>query len=178
MGEQSRRAAEVVQRLRKLVRSGTVSKSKHDINQIIRNTLLLFEYEIKRTNIELTFYPLESLQLLYVDEIQIQQILVNLVKNSLDAISEAGMTGGRIEIRIRESGPVVEISVIDNGPGVSVADQDKLFDSFFTTKPKGVGLGLSICKSISAAHGGNLRYRQGDISGSTFTLSLPLEFIG
>ncbi len=178
MGEQSRRAAEVVQRLRKLVRSGTVSKSKHDINQIIRNTLLLFEYEIKRTNIELTFYPLESLQLLYVDEIQIQQILVNLVKNSLDAISEAGLTGGRIEIRIRESGPVVEISVIDNGPGVSVADQDKLFDSFFTTKPKGVGLGLSICKSISAAHGGNLRYRQSDISGSTFTLSLPLEFIG
>ncbi len=178
MGEQSRRAAEVVQRLRKLVRSGTVSKSKHDINQIIRNTLLLFEYEIKRTNIELTFYPLESLQLLYVDEIQIQQILVNLVKNSLDAISEAGLSGGRIEIRIRESGPVVEISVIDNGPGVSVADQDKLFDSFFTTKPKGVGLGLSICKSISAAHGGNLRYRQSDISGSTFTLSLPLEFIG
>lgn len=178
MGEQSRRAAEVVQRLRKMVRSGTVSKSQHDINKIIRNTLLLFEYEIKKTNVELNFYPLESLQLLYVDEIQIQQILVNLVKNGLDAISEAGLTGGRIEIHVRESGPVVEISVIDNGPGVSVADRDKLFDSFFTTKPKGVGLGLSICKSIAAAHGGNLRYRQSDISGSTFTLSLPLEFIG
>ena len=178
MGEQSRRAAEVVQRLRKLVRSGTVSKSQQNINQIIRNTLLLFEYEIKRANIELNFYPLESLRMLYVDEIQIQQILVNLVKNSLDAITEAGLTGGRIEIGIRESGPVVEISVIDNGSGVSAADRNRLFDSFFTTKPKGVGLGLSICKSIAAAHGGNLRYTQSDKSGSTFTLSLPLEFIG
>lgn len=178
MGEQSRRAAEVVQRLRKLVRSGTVSKSEQNINQIIRNTLLLFEYELKRTSIELIFYPLESLRALYVDEIQIQQILVNLVKNSLDAISEAGFRGGRIEIRISESGPVVDISVIDNGPGVSAADREKLFDSFFTTKAKGVGLGLSICKSIAAAHGGNLRYSQSEQPGSIFTLSLPLEFIG
>ena len=178
IGEQSRRAAEVVQRLRKLVRSGTVSKARHDINQIIRYTLLLFEYEVKRTNIELLFYPLESLQALYVDEIHIQQVMVNLVKNSLDAISQDGRKDGRIEIRIRNEASDVLISVTDDGPGVPEHDRKHLFESFFTTKPKGVGLGLSICNSIAGAHGGNLRYSQPAEGGSCFTLSLPLELIG
>jgi two-component system sensor kinase FixL len=178
IGEQSRRAAEVVQRLRKLVRSGTVSKARHDINHIIRHTLLLFEYEIKRTDIELLFHPLESLHALYVDEIHIQQIIVNLVKNSLDAILQDGRQGGRIEIRIRKVAKDVLISVTDNGPGVPECDVKHLFESFFTTKPKGVGLGLSICKTIAGAHGGNLQYSQVAEGGSRFTLSLPLELIG
>jgi two-component system sensor kinase FixL len=178
IGEQSRRAAEVVQRLRKLVRSGTVSKARHDINQIIRNTLLLFEFEIKRSNTELHFFPLETLHPLYVDEIHIQQILVNLVKNSLDAISLAGQQDGRIEIRIKEAASEVLISVTDNGPGVPASDHSRLFEAFFTTKPKGVGLGLSICKTIAHAHGGSLKYTQPKTGGCRFTLSLPLEFIG
>ncbi len=178
IGEQSRRAAEVVQHLRKLVRSGTVSKARHDINQIIRNTLLLFEYEIKRSNTELHFFPLETLRPLYVDEIHIQQIMVNLVKNSLDAISIAGQQDGHIEIRIKENPAEVLVSVTDNGPGVPASDHNRLFEAFFTTKPKGVGLGLSICKTIAHAHGGSLRHTQPKKGGSRFTLSLPLEFIG
>lgn len=178
IGEQSRRAAEVVQRLRKLVRSGTVSKARHDINQIIRNTLLLFEFEVKRSNTELVFYPIASLQPLYIDEIHIQQILVNLVKNSLDAISLAGQQDGRIEIRVRKVATDVYISVTDNGPGVPEKNLSRLFESFFTTKPKGVGLGLSICKTIAGAHGGSLKYSQPKKGGCRFTLSLPLEFIG
>jgi len=178
IGEQSRRAAAVVQRLRKLVRSGTVSKARHDINQIIKHTLLLFEYELKRTNIELLFYPLNSLQALYIDEIHIQQIMVNLVKNSLDAILQDGQQNGQIEIRIRKVASDVLISVTDNGPGVTERNRKHLFESFFTTKPKGVGLGLSICNTIAGAHGGNLRYSQPAEGGSRFTLSLPLELIG
>jgi C4-dicarboxylate-specific signal transduction histidine kinase len=115
---------------------------------------------------------------LYVDEIQIQQILVNLVKNSLDAIGDAGQTDGRIEIHVACADTEVFISVSDNGPGVPERYRDRLFDSFFTTKPKGVGLGLAICKSIAAAHGGSLRYQQPEQGGSRFTLSLPLSFIG
>jgi len=178
IGEQSRRAAQVVQRLRKLVRSGTVTKASHDINQIVRNTLLLFEFETRRSNSELLFYPLESLKTLYVDEIHIQQIMVNLVKNSLDAIALSGREDGRVEIRIRKVASDVLISVTDNGPGVPEPDRKHLFESFFTTKPSGVGLGLSICKTIAGAHGGNLQYSQPAGGGSQFTLSLPLEFIG
>lgn len=178
IGGQARRAAEVVQRLRGLVRSGTAAKGLHDLNEIIRNILLLFEYEIKKTNTDLLFLPLEPLEELYVDDIQIQQIMVNLIKNSLDAINEAGQNNGRIEIHIRKEGQEVLVSVTDNGPGVPEIHRPRLFDSFFTTKPKGVGLGLSICKSIAAAHGGTLHHEQPGEGGSRFTLSLPLRFIG
>ena len=178
IGGQARRAAEVVQRLRGLVRSGRVSKGRHDINDIIRNILLLFEFEIKKTGTDLLFFPLEPAEILYVDEIQVQQILVNLVKNSIDAIAESGRADGRVEIHVRKAGPEIVISVTDNGPGVSPEHRSQLFDSFFTTKPKGVGLGLSICKTIAAAHGGTLRYEQPGEGGSRFTLSLPLSFIG
>lgn len=178
IGGQARRAAEVVQRLRGLVRTGHVSKARHDINEIIRNILLLFEFEVKRTGTDLLFFPLEQAETLYVDEIQVQQILVNLVKNGLDAIAESGRADGRVEIRVRKAGGEVLISVTDNGAGVPEAHRAQLFDAFFTTKPKGVGLGLSICRTIAAAHGGTLRHEQPEQGGSRFTLSLPLSFIG
>jgi two-component system sensor kinase FixL len=178
IGGQARRAAEVVQRLRGLVRTGQVSKARHDINEIIRNILLLFEFELKKTGTDLLFFPLETPETLYVDEIQVQQILVNLVKNGLDAIADSGRADGRVEIHVRKGGGEVMISVTDNGPGVPEAHRAQLFDSFFTTKPKGVGLGLSICRTIAAAHGGTLRYEQPDQGGSRFTLTLPLSFIG
>ncbi len=178
IAEQSRRAAEVVQRLRKLVQTGSVSKARHDINKIINNTILLFDYEVKKKLLKLEFFPAEGIDILYVDDIQIQQILINLVKNGLDAIRASGQKEGRITIQVKKIGKVVSIEVQDNGPGVSQADRRHLFESFFTTKPKGVGLGLSICKNIAAAHGGNLRYESPVEGGSRFTLTLPLEHIG
>ena len=178
IAEQSRRAAEVVQRLRKMVRTGSVSKVRHDINQIIRNTLLLFEYETKKQNTVLEFSPADEVDVLFVDDIQIQQILVNLVKNGLDAMSTVEQENRRITIQVKKIGKVVAVKVQDNGSGVAQADRPHLFESFFTTKPRGVGLGLSICKSIAAAHGGNLRYESPAEGGSRFTLTLPLEHIG
>ncbi len=121
---------------------------------------------------------MDSLEDIYVDEIHIQQIMVNLVKNSIDAISLAGMTDGRIEIRVRKEDSDLLVAVWDNGPGVPEPLRERLFESFFTTKPKGVGLGLSICKTIAGAHGGNLQYAQPAKGGSEFTLSLPFKLIG
>ena len=178
IGGQARRAAEVVQRLRGLVRSGSAAKSRHDLNEIIRNILLLFEFETKKTGTRIRFYPCKALDTLYVDDIQIQQIMVNLVKNSLDAIAEGGRAEGQIDIHIRAEDTDVLVTVTDNGPGVPQQHRDRLFDSFFTTKPKGVGLGLSICKSIASAHGGTLRHEQPAEGGSRFVLSLPLRHIG
>ena len=178
IGGQARRAAEVVQRLRGLVRSGSASKARHDINQIIKNILLLFEFEAKRTGTKIRFSPCLSLQELYVDDIQIQQVMVNLVKNALDAIAETGRSDGQIDIRVGIDDTWAQVTVTDNGPGVAAEARAKLFDSFFTTKPKGVGLGLSICKSIASAHGGALRHEQPAAGGSRFVLSLPLQHIG
>lgn len=178
IGGQARRAAEVVQRLRGLVRSGSASKARHDINEIIKNILLLFEFEAKRTGTKIRFTPCRSLQELYVDDIQIQQVMVNLVKNALDAIAETGRSDGEIDIQVGIDDTWAQVTVTDNGPGVPAEARRKLFDSFFTTKPKGVGLGLSICKSIASAHGGTLRHEQPAAGGSRFVLSLPLQHIG
>jgi len=178
IGEQSRRAGEVVQRLRKLVRSGTVARALHDINKIIENVLLLFEYETKNSNVELVFEPLEPIDRLFVDEIQIQQILVNLVKNGIDAIRAAGIPDGRVLITVEQEENEVRVSVLDNGPGVDAESQRRMFEAFFTTKPKGVGLGLAICKSIAAAHGGSLHYAPRSEGGSRFSLALPRRSIG
>lgn len=177
IAEQSRRAAEVVQRLRRLVRTGSVSKARHDINVIIKNTILLFEYERKKKYLTFDFFPSEGIDILFVDDIQIQQILINLVKNGLDAMRAAGQDEGRITIRVKKFGEVAAVEVQDNGPGVAPAHRHRLFESFFTTKPRGVGLGLSICKNIAAAHGGNLRYESPVEGGSRFILTLPLEHI-
>jgi two-component system sensor kinase FixL len=178
ISEQSRRAASVVHRLRKLVRGGTVSKARHDINKIIKNISVLFDYEIKKSGTSLIMIPSEHACDLYVDEIQIQQILVNLVKNSLDSIAESGMSDGRIEIAVEVSGADLELTVSDNGSGVPEDLHKRLFEPFFTTKPKGVGLGLSICKTIATAHGGNLTFEIPDSGGSRFRLRLPMEHIG
>jgi len=175
---QSRRAGEVVQRMRKLVRTGTLSKTRHDLNQLIRNILLLFEYEVNKSNVKLEFFSNDALAPMYLDEIQIQQIIVNLVKNSLDALHESGRPDGMIEIRVDRLDKEVAVSVLDNGIGVPENLNKRLFEPFFTTKPKGVGLGLSICKSIAAAHGGSLSFSSPPRGGSCFVLKLPLEYIG
>lgn len=113
-----------------------------------------------------------------MDDIQIQQVMVNLVKNALDAIAETGRSDGQIDIQVGIDDTWAQVTVTDNGPGVPAEARRKLFDSFLTTKPKGVGLGLSICKSIASAHGGTLRHEQPAAGGSRFVLSLPLQHIG
>lgn len=178
IGQQSRRAAEVVQRLRKLVRTGEVTKRSHDINKTIKNIILLFEYTIQKTGISVVFHPIEPIEHVYIDEVQIQQILVNLVKNSMDAIRETGHSDGRVDIRVRRDDGHLLISVEDNGPGVPEALRQELFEPFFTTKDGGVGLGLSICRTIAAAHGGRIGYTTREEGGARFTLSLPLQMIG
>ena len=155
-----------------------VQKARHDINHIIRNVLLLFEHELNNLDIEIDFDPIEPACELYVDDVQIQQVLVNLVKNSLDALVDADNDNGLIRIRLQRAGSEFLISVSDNGPGIDKELRKRLFEAFFTTKKKGVGLGLSICKSIATAHGGTLHYSRPREGGSRFTLSLPLEAIG
>ena len=112
------------------------------------------------------------------DQDRLKQVLVNLVKNSLDALVDADSESGRIRIRLQRAGSEFLISVSDNGPGIDNEMRKRLFEAFFTTKEKGVGLGLSICKSIATAHGGTLHYSRPREGGSRFTLSLPLEAIG
>ncbi len=178
IAEQARRAGDVVRRLRGLTRKGDLSKSSHDIEALAHSVLLLFEHELKQSSIDLEISSEPGLPQLVVDEIQIQQVLVNLIKNSVDALQEANTNSPAIRIRAQRMGEFIEIRVRDNGPGVPPELQKRLFEPFFTTKLRGVGLGLSICKNIAIAHGGNLTYGQADDGSAEFILSLPLSYIG
>ena len=178
VAEQARRAGNVVNRLRRLSRKQGVANSSHEIDAMVRNVLLLFEHELKNSNIQIKTQFEPDLPLIIVDEIQIQQVLVNLVKNSLDALRAADIKNPLIRIQSHQREQLVEVLVQDNGPGVPDEFEKNLFEPFYTTKKHGVGLGLSICKNIAINHGGKLVYNQPEVGGARFTLSLPLTFIG
>lgn len=178
ISDQARRAGAVVERLRALVRHGTNSKASHDMRKIVTNTLLLFDYEIKTFGISIVTQAQEELPDVFVDEVQIQQILVNLIKNSLDALVQSGQGDGKVEISISCTPATLSVSVRDNGPGVSPESRPRLFEPFYTSKPQGLGLGLNICKNIATEHGGTLTYTSTGERGAQFTLQLPLASIG
>jgi two-component system sensor kinase FixL len=178
ISQQARRAGDVVNRLRRLARRGDLSKTSHHVDAMVNSVLLLFEHELKNSGItiETSFEP--GLPLVIVDEIQIQQVLVNLVKNSIDALQASGTRLPKILVQAQRRGAMLEIDVLDNGPGVPEDFVNRLFEPFYTTKMYGVGLGLSICKNIAVAHGGKLAYGESRLGGARFTLSLPLSVIG
>jgi len=178
VSEQARRAGDVVSRLRRLARKGAIAKSAHDIEELVGNVLLLFGHELKSSGVDLVTEFEPNLPLMHLDEIQIQQVIVNLIKNSIDSLNAAGSTQPRVKVRVQISGSQVDILVSDNGPGVPGEQRTHLFEPFYTTKPHGVGLGLSICKNIAVAHGGNLSYEPSQSGGALFRLSLPLAYIG
>lgn len=178
ISDQSRRAAAVVERLRALVRRGTNAKASHDMRKIITNTLLLFDYEVQKSGISIVTHAPGELPDVFIDEIQIQQILVNLVKNSLDALVDSGQAAGKVEISVSSSPDKLSVTVRDNGPGIKPESLHHLFEPFYTSKPKGLGLGLNICRNIAAAHGGKLTHTSPVEGGAQFTLQLPLSSIG
>lgn len=178
ISEQARRAGDVVTRLRKLSYKGEATRTRHSLNALLEQVLLLLEHELKKADVELITHHDAELPEIYVDEIQIQQVLVNLIKNSLDALEGYSVKDGLITIHLERDGQHLEIRVADNGPGISKEIQPRLFEPFFTTKRTGVGLGLSICRNIAIAHGGTLTYRPGGNDNRGFCLRLPLEVIG
>ncbi len=178
ISEQARRAGDVVTRLRKLSYKGEPTRSQHSLDALLEQVLLLLEHELKKANVELITHHDPELPEIYVDEIQIQQVLVNLIKNSLDALEGHSVANGLITIHFERDGQHLEIRVTDNGPGVSNEIHSRLFEPFFTTKQTGVGLGLSICRNIAIAHGGTLTYRAGGKGEHGFCLRLPMEVIG
>ena len=178
VAQQARRAGAVVSRLRKLARHGNEIKARHRINPVVQNVLMLFEHDIRQSHITLKTDIARNLPEVFIDDIQIQQVLVNLIKNSIDALREAGTPDPEILITAESTEREILVKVTDNGPGVDEELRPRLFEPFFTSKPHGVGLGLSICRNIAIAHGGNLRHERPPEGGCRFTLSLPLELIG
>ena len=167
------RATEVIRRLRSLLKKTVPEMKPIDINAVINETVLLITPDLKVRNNVLKIELDSDLPLISGDRIQLQQVLLNLISNSFDAMEN---NKGPREILIRTSREDIEtimVSVKDSGCGISVQNLPKLFEHFFTSKPDGLGMGLSISRSIVESHGGHLDVANNPGRGATFYFTLP-----
>ncbi|HKK02347.1 MAG TPA: PAS domain S-box protein [Gammaproteobacteria bacterium] len=171
---QARRAGDVIQRLRAFVRRHTPDRRNREARELIHEILPLVEMDCRTHEVELQLELQEDLPAIQVDGIQLQQVLLNLTRNAVEAMNVCDPETRRLLIRTQVlSEEEVELAVQDTGPGVPDDLLEQLFEPFFTTKAEGMGLGLSLSRSIIEAHGGALRYDSAAGSGGTFRIGLP-----
>jgi two-component system sensor kinase FixL len=174
LASQARRAGGVIERVQKLGRRQVPARETVDCNALLAEVCKMVEKDASVRNIELTLDLQEDLPTVYCDAIQIQQVMLNLLRNSLDAVSQnAHASGGEITVATECFDKQVEVLVCDNGPGVSAELAEALFEPFATNKAQGMGMGLSISRAIVEAHDGELRFANNVDAGATFCFTLP-----
>ena len=173
---QAIRAGRIIRRMREFISSNTRHMSTVDINKLVQDVIGLCQDDCKNLEIDVRFEPVEAMPDVSVDEIQIEQVLLNLVKNSIDALSGLEEKKQRrmiIQTYLNHGGQI-EVRVKDNGPGIDNKGQTEIFKPFYTTKKSGMGMGLSISRSIIEAHEGVLRFNSKSDKGTTFYFTLPV----
>jgi PAS domain S-box-containing protein len=176
ISEQARRAAEVIRRLRNMVRLGAQEKEIVGINDLVTEVIELVSIDTRTQSIRIQTNMSDALAPVEVDKIQIQQVLLNLLRNAVDALESLEDEHMSIAvITAYNDKHEIMVSVVDRGDGVPANVVDKLFSPFFTTKKSGMGVGLSICQSIVHAHGGTLWYTPNSDRGSAFHFALPVN---
>jgi signal transduction histidine kinase len=170
----SERAAEVVASTRKIFKPISHERTPIDLNGVARQVLGMLEHDLHEHRVSVSTKFQDDLPQITGDRTQLQQVILNLIKNAIDAMN-AGRTSMR-NLRLittYHGNSVVTLSVQDSGPGIDPSDEARIFDAFFTTKSSGTGLGLSICRRIVEGHGGELRLANHRSVGCTFEISLP-----
>ena len=171
-----RRAGEVIAHVRALVKKAPPRRDRLDINEAILEVIALTQAELQRNGVRLRTRLSGGLPLVPGDRVQVQQVVVNLILNAVEAMS--GVDDGARELTIASGADVstdVFVEVQDSGPGLDPANLDRLFQSFYTTKLDGMGMGLAISRSIAEAHGGCLSAAPNHSRGALFRLTLPVE---
>ncbi|MFK7886153.1 MAG: nitrogen regulation protein NR(II) [Gammaproteobacteria bacterium] len=173
IAQQARRAGDVVQRMRDLAQQTETPRALRNINHVLRDLLVLMETEARDSDAPIKLSLSDDLPAVKIDPVQIQQVVINLVRNGLEAmiLRSQAEKGIRIESHAHAEG--VEIVVIDHGEGVPLEKVDSIFLPFETSKPSGMGIGLSICSTIVQRHGGQLYCEPNPGGGSRFRFTLP-----
>lgn len=169
---QASRASEVVRHLRRFVRKGDIQAEPVDLNQVVQEIAALMRAEVDRHEIALDVEPAAGMPLLAAEMILVDQVLFNLVRNALEALSGRGGEG-RIVLRTGFDEHQAWVEVVDNGPGVNPCLGDTIFEPFKTDKEGGLGMGLAISRSIVQAHGGTLGYVDNPGGGAVFRCAFP-----
>jgi PAS domain S-box-containing protein len=173
--EQALRAGRIIHRMREFVKSHTTLHSIADINTLINNAAGLCVDEIKEHNITLSFKLEEHLPPVNVDQVQIEQVIISLIRNSIDALQNSPANQER-RLSIQSeltSNNSIQVRIKDNGQGINEEQQEKILMPFFTTKSEGMGMGLSISSSLIEAHEGYLHFNSQPGKGTTFYFTLP-----
>ena len=175
------RASEIVGRLRALSRKADPRHVPLDIADVIDDAVLLMQRELQTHRVGLSVAPYGPLPSLRGDRVQLQQVVINLLMNGIQAMDGVTATPRCLNIDVARSidgenaKDCIVVTVEDTGPGIAAADLDRLFDAFFTTKTDGMGMGLSICRTIVQAHGGRIWATSRDSAGASFHFSVPVS---
>jgi C4-dicarboxylate-specific signal transduction histidine kinase len=174
--KEGHRASEVVGRIRTLIKKAPPRKDDLEINEAILEVIALTSNEVRKNGVSVQTQLAEGLPLIQGDRVQLQQVILNLVINALEAMS--GVSEGSRGLLIgtgKEASGGVLVAVQDSGPGLNPEGYERLFDAFYTTKPGGMGMGLSICRSIVEAHGGRIWASPTAGPGATVQFALPIN---
>jgi len=170
-----RRAEEVIQRIRMALKKEPFKRSRLDVKGIINEVIILLHSKAREQSIRLRLEPATGLPPVFGDRIQLQQVLFNLIINAIEAIADEDISHGEIVVlALKENLGSVTISVRDNGVGIDKKQEDIVFDAFYTTKPEGMGIGLSISRSIIEDHGGQFWATRNPDKGTTFSFTVPV----
>lgn len=169
-----RRAGEVIRGLRLMLKRGELRQEEFDGNDLVRDVLKLVRGDILNSGVYLTVDLAPTLPPLSGDRVQLQQVLLNLIVNGCEAMTSVAPRNRRLRVTSQlVGGPGVQVGVADEGVGIPPDDLERVFEPFYTTKPQGLGLGLSVCRRIVNAHGGRLWAENNAAGGSTFFFTLP-----
>jgi len=184
--KQAQRAGQIIHRIRAFVKKSEPQRQPAQASAIVEDAVELASIELRRRNVQITHYVAQRLPVLRCDPILIEQVLLNLLKNAAEAIDSAQMPAARRHIELRvvprhtpEEGGVIEFSVTDKGPGLPDEVISRLYEAFFSTKAEGMGIGLSLCRSIVESHRGRIKaqnlYNGTTVTGCRFAFTLPVE---
>ena len=160
--------------MKEFVRKVGPHRTSIDVAEIVDEVLALLKNELRHAAVSVEVELEASLPKVLADKIQIQQVLLNLIRNAVEAIECAEAAARDLHIRAEARGDHLRIAVSDSGCGIPDAHPDELFGTFYSTKSGGMGMGLAICRSIVEAHGGHIQAARNSGPGSTFTFTLPL----
>ncbi len=174
LAAQADRAGEIVRRIRGYIKRKPPSREGVDLNDVVQHAIDLVELEARHKHVSVSSDLEKDLPQIQADGIQIEQVVVNLLRNGIEAVEQGDAGDRRITVTtFTDASGYVVVSVSDTGLGLPQDDPDAVFAPFYTTKSDGLGIGLSICRSIVEAHGGQLRAEPNPSRGATFTFALP-----
>jgi C4-dicarboxylate-specific signal transduction histidine kinase len=172
---QAERAGEIIKRLRGMVGKREPNRDAIDVNKVVQESVVFSEFEARKSEVSISLNLSHEELFVSIDIVQVEQVLLNLIRNGMDAINDVNASIRDIIISTqRLKNNEVQISVADTGIGISDKVLEQLFDPFFSTKPTGMGMGLAISKTIIVNHGGHLWATKNKKMGTTFHVTLPI----